>query len=162
VTRRTPLALTLATCLAPTHALADDEVIHRLAWLAGCWEQGVGESLTQEQWMAPRGGTMMGMSRTVSNGATVAFEFLRIEERNGRLFYIANPSGQPEAEFAQSDLSDSSVTFSDPTHDFPQRIQYRLLEDGSIMARIEGESQGETRGVDFPMRRGRCEKTQLE
>ncbi len=132
--------------------------IDRLAWLAGCWEQQRGETLTQEQWMTPKGGTMMGVNRTVARGKTVAYEFLRIEERSGgRLFLIAKPSGQPEAEFMQTELSDSSVTFSNPTHDFPQRIRYRHDADGSIVGRIEGESDGEARAVDFPLVRVDCE-----
>ena len=49
-----------------------------LRWLAGCWSQDGREAGSVEQWTAPAGGTMLGMSRTVSGGKTVAFEHLRI------------------------------------------------------------------------------------
>ncbi|WP_309639315.1 hypothetical protein, partial [Methylibium sp.] len=48
------------------------------------------------------------------------------------------------------------IVFENPLHDFAQRISYRLLGDGSLLARIEGERRGRTRAVEFPMRRVDC------
>jgi hypothetical protein len=48
--------------------------IARLSWLAGCWESVRGERHVEEQWMQPRGGTMLGMSRTVVGGRASEFE----------------------------------------------------------------------------------------
>ena len=40
--------------------------IERLGWLKGCWERHTARgAFIQEQWMAPRGGMMMGMARTL-------------------------------------------------------------------------------------------------
>lgn len=49
--------------------------------------------------MKPAGGTLLGMSRTLAGGRTVAHEFLRIEEHEGQVTLVARPSGQPEASF---------------------------------------------------------------
>jgi len=130
--------------------------IDRLGWLAGCWERAGAGRLTQEQWMEPSGGSMLGMSRTVAEGKTVAYEFVRIEEREGELYYIAAPSGQTEATFRQLELDDDGVVFANPDHDFPQRIRYRRNPDGSLLAQIEGERGGKTRVVDFSMQAARC------
>jgi hypothetical protein len=100
---------------------------------------------------------MLGMSRTVVAGKTVEYEYLRIEEQDGILVYIAVPSGQEVAAFRQVELTDSTAVFADPAHDFPQRIRYRRLADGSLLAQIEGEQKGETRVIDFPLRRRPCE-----
>ena len=108
--------------------------------------------------MKPLGGTMVGMARTVAGGKTVSYEHLRIEERDGQLVYTAIPSGQKEASFKQVELTDSVIVFSNPTHDFPQRIRYRRLPDGSLLAQTEGEHAGKTRVVDFPMKRTRCDE----
>jgi len=48
------------------------------------------------------------------------------------------------------------LIFENAAHDFPQRIIYRLNDDGSLLARIEGKRGGELKGVDFPMRRAPC------
>lgn len=44
--------------------------------------------------MAPAGGSMIGMGRTVSGGHTIEFEYLRIEERGGQIYYVASPKGR--------------------------------------------------------------------
>ena len=103
--------------------------------------------------MAPRGGSMLGMSRTVSGDKTVEYEFLRIAIVNGALTYVARPSGQAEAAFPVKSLEDGVVVFENLSHDFPQRIIYRRNADATVTARIEGTVKGETRGRDFPYRR---------
>ena len=130
--------------------------VHQLAWMTGCWEFSAGERTVEEQWMAPRGGTMMGMSRTVRGDRTVAWETVLLREDSaGRVSYNAFPSGQPPAVFPASEVSDSHAVFANPAHDFPQRIIYRRR--GEILAaRVEGEIGGTPRGSDFPYRRVGC------
>ena len=127
--------------------------VDRLAWLSGCWTQPRANGLVEEHWMAPRGDSMLGMSRTVVGGKTVEYEFLRIALVDGTLAYVARPSGQSEATFPLKSVEDGVVVFENLSHDFPQRIIYRRNADASITARIEGTVNGEARGRDFPYRR---------
>ena len=130
--------------------------VSSLSWLAGCWKHEESGYRRDEQWMRPDGGTMIGMSRTVAAGETVEWEHIRIETRDGKLAYVANPAGQAEAAFLQAELTDSSVVFEASEHDFPQRIIYQRMSPGSIHAWIEGDVDGVTRVVEFPMARTRC------
>ena len=130
--------------------------IERLHWLAGCWERGSGQHMIEEQWMRPRGGSMLGMGRTVRGDSTIDYEMVRIIERANDLVYIAQPSRQAQAEFVASQLTDSAVTFANPAHDFPQRVLYRRGVADSLWARIEGVRDGTARGVDFRYRRVAC------
>lgn len=141
---------------APSAPSASADGITTLAWLAGCWEQRAGARLTQEQWMAPAGGVMLGLNRTLVRDTTRAWEYLAITERDGRLVYTAKPSGQAETSFTSAFVSDTLVRFENPAHDFPQRIIYRRIGSDSLLARIEGPRGGEMRGIDFPMRRVDC------
>lgn len=127
-----------------------------LGWMAGCWQARSGGRVIDEQWMAPRGGTLLGMSRTVAADSTVGWEAMRIVERGGRLVFQAHPSGQAPAEFAAVEIGPGRVAFADPAHDFPQRIVYRLAGADSLVARIEGELGGATRAVDFRHARVPC------
>ncbi|HUF27488.1 MAG TPA: DUF6265 family protein [Gemmatimonadaceae bacterium] len=137
---------------------AQDPPMDRLRWLAGCWELQRGERVTLEMWMPPAGGLMLGASRTVVAGAVRETELLRIEGRPDGLVYIAVPSGQRETVFTAAAVTDSGFTVANPTHDFPQRIIYRRRGADSLIARIEGPGRdGGVRGIDFPMRRVRCE-----
>jgi hypothetical protein len=133
-------------------------VVESLAWLAGCWAALDGEPGSGEQWTAPAGGTLLGVSRTVAGGRTVAHEFLQIREvAPGKLAYVAQPSGQAAATvFPLLRSGPREVVFENPDHDFPQRILYRLDGEGVLRARIEGLDGGKLQGVDFPMRRVAC------
>ncbi len=130
--------------------------IQKLSWLAGCWEGGQGERRIEEQWMAPRGGAMLGMGRTVNGARLVEHEAMIIREEEASLTFTARPSGQQEATFGSIELTEASVVFENPAHDFPQRVIYRRQSDGSLLARIEGTQDGKLSGVDFPMRRVVC------
>ena len=107
--------------------------------------------------MAPRGGTMLGMGRTVRGGKTAEYELVLIKEQNGRLAYEAHPSGQPSAMFLSTIVSETSVVFENPEHDFPQRVGYRRAGADSLQAWIEGQVNGKSRRVDFSYQRAQCE-----
>jgi hypothetical protein len=145
-----------ATLVLGTSAAGPATRVTQVAWLAGCWEQAAGPRTVEEQWTRPRGGLMLGSGRTVRGNTLVEYEQTRIFERGGRLVYGANPSGQAPAEFESIELSDSSVTFENPTHDFPQRVMYRRRGTDSLVGRVEGMRNGKLRGVDFPYARVAC------
>jgi hypothetical protein len=130
--------------------------ISSLSWLAGCWEGGSGTRVVDEQWMAPRGGMMLGMGRTVVGAAVREFEQMFIREDGGKLVFTSRPSEQPEASFASIEVTPSRVVFENLGHDFPQRVMYEKGADGSLKARIEGKQGDTVKGIDFPMRRAAC------
>lgn len=146
------LTLTIVPLIAIPASIAD------LAWLSGCWAATNQEAGSGEQWMPPAGGTMLGVGRTVSDGKTVAFEFIRIVETDdGGLVYIASPSGQDTTGFSLVSVDDNEVIFENPDHDFPQRVIYRLVSDQDLIGRIEGRIHDVERTIDFPMKRTDCE-----
>lgn len=161
--RGSTVALVLVGCVAIEAAAQRSPAgekpvsIESLRWLAGCWESVEADRVIQEQWMAPKGGLMLGMSRTVEKGVAVAYEATRIEERDGGLLFTAKPSRQSEASFRLSDFSQDEFVFTNPEHDFPRRIVYRRAADGSLAARIEGEVNGKRVGFDFPLKRVSCD-----
>jgi hypothetical protein len=70
---------------------------------------------------------------------------------------LAHPSAQAGTRFTATELGPTAAVFENAGPDFPQRVVYRLLPDGRLAARIEGQRHGELRAVDFPLRRGSCE-----
>ncbi len=106
--------------------------------------------------MAVRGGTMLGMSRTVRGGQLAAYELLLLYEEASGWIYEAHPSGQPTASFRSSAITDTSIVFSNPDHDFPQTITYFRISSDSLLARIAGERSGRLRQVEFPFQRVLC------
>ena len=99
---------------------------------------------------------MLGASRTTVGGTVREFEQLRLRVDGDRVVYTALPSGQAEASFTSTAVTDSGFTVENLQHDFPQRISYRRRGRDSLVARIEGPGPDGTRGVDFAMRRVSC------
>ena len=140
--------MSLLPLLVAHAVIVQGATVDQFAWLTGCWTMTRGESVVEEQWLKPLGGTLMGISRTVTGNRTVEHEFLQIRDVAGRWAYVAKPSGQAEATFPLKTFSDTEMLFENPTHDFPQRIRYRRTTDG-VTARVEGTRNGQTRGIDF-------------
>jgi hypothetical protein len=148
-----PVLLLAADPKPPAQAAAS-MVINQLAWLAGKWRTEKAGRIVEEQWMAPAGGVMLGMSRTITRGKVVDHEFMQIREGpGGALFFIALPSGQKEAAFQVFSLSATEAVFENKQNDFPQRIIYTLRPDGSVLAAIEGPGTEGIRRVEFPYRK---------
>jgi hypothetical protein len=148
-------SLSAAIVASVPAAAQQPAALQRVAWLQGCWESVSPQRLIQEQWTAPRGGTMLGVGRTIRGEQTVDYDFVVVREQNGRLAYEAHPAGQAPAVFLSKEIGDSMVVFENPEHDFPQRVGYR--RDGTgLKAWVEGSSGGQPRRVDFDYRAAAC------
>lgn len=132
--------------------------IESVAWLEGCWEAASPRRTIEERWTAPRGGSMLGTSRTLRNDTLLEHEFITLREVDGWLAYQAQPSGQPAAAFRATRISDSTVVFENPGHDFPQLIGYRRTAADSLHAWIQGTGSNGPRQVNFAYGRVACER----
>lgn len=138
-----------ASAQGPRPSAAPAASVIALGWMAGSWAGAEGRFEHEEHWTAPRGGAMVGMHRTVGSGRMVEFEFLRIEERDGTLVYLAMPGGRsPATPFTLAELDRERVVFENAAHDFPQRVLY--WKDGAALrARVEGTVDGRQRSMEW-------------
>lgn len=125
-------------------------------WLQGCWIATSARGTIEENWTAPRGGTMIGVSRTVRGDSLAEYELVILRQRDSTLEYEAHPARQPVATFTARTASGSGVVFENPMHDFPQRVGYRRVSADSLVAYIEGTMQGRARRIEFPYVRTVC------
>ena len=133
-----------------TSPIQDD--VDQAAWLSGCWLASAGDVRTEEVWMAPEGGLMVGMSRTVRDGVATGYEFVLIQHVDGHLTYSAYPSGQIPTDFPATEISNERLRFENPQHDFPRAIEYERAPD-SLIAKVYGEIA--SREPAFVLRYGR-------
>jgi hypothetical protein len=129
--------------------------IHRAAWLQGCWEHITPARSVEESWTAAKGGSMIGVGRTIREGKTVAYEMIVLREQGDQLAYDAHPSGQAAATFLSTRISATELVFENPAHDFPQEVGYRRNGD-NLLAWIRGTQNGKERRTEFPYARSRC------
>ena len=126
-----------------------------LAWLSGCWEGRQGESIVEEMWSRPAGGSMLGLSRTVKGDKTISYEFMQFRSENGSLVFLPQPQGGTRVSFPIKDSFGGKFTFENLQHDFPQRIIYEK-KGQLLLAVIEGTLKGNTEREEFQMKKVRC------
>jgi hypothetical protein len=99
-------------------------------WLEGCWEQRSAQRWTEECWSAPRGGMMIGYSRSGEGPILTGWEVMQIvQEKTNRpaavkLAFWAAPSGQGRTMFAWTASAKAGVSFINMGNDYPQRVRY--------------------------------------
>lgn len=105
-----------------------------LGWMGGRWETvSANGRWTEETWSAPRGGLMLGYSRSGAGDQVREFEFLRIQAgADGVPAYLAQPGGRSPVPFRLTAHDATSATFENPAHDFPQRIRYVRTGDSMV------------------------------
>lgn len=140
----------MAAAALPAAPSVDD-----LDWLSGHWRMENGSRVVDEQWMAPAGGVMLGMARTVKDGKAVQHEFVQLRAgADGTPAYVVSASGQPEVAFRLVSLVEGTAVFENRQHDFPQRIIYARQADGSLLAAIEGPGRdGQVKRIEYPYQR---------
>ena len=130
------MKLFLAVVAIAFAATASD--LEGVRFMEGDWRGESGQARIEEHWIEAAGGTMLGVSRTIVSGRTVAFEFLRIEAREDGVFYVAQPNGRPPTDFKLTRVSGGEAVFENRQHDHPKTIRYRL-SDGNLVAEVEGD-----------------------
>jgi hypothetical protein len=105
---------------APESAPASPKQLH---WLAGDWCGEYGGARIEEHWRL-QGDRLLGYGSTVRDGTLRSFEFTRIEQRDGRTAFVAQPGGEPPTLFWLRPAQGQRADFHNPNHDFPQRLSY--------------------------------------
>ncbi len=94
-------------------------------WMAGCWSQQKASKWTEECWMAPRGGVMLGAGRAGSGERLSEWEATQIVAgADGKLVYWASPDGGARVSFTEVSRGPTEIVFANAAHDYPQRIRY--------------------------------------
>jgi hypothetical protein len=118
-------------------ALAPSPVRDLPAWLSGAWATTSGAEWTEEWWSTPRGGIMLGASRSGKSERLDFFEHMRIVRTASGVEFCAMPQGKPGACFPAISSLPDEIVFENGANDYPTRIAYRRRELG-ISAEISG------------------------
>lgn len=132
----------LALGICSLTSAAEEADRNRLDWLTGCWQGDDG--VTREVWSNSEDGYYFGYSVVTKESHVIFFEQMRINSGPVPIFN-AYPAGEGPFPFAATDISETSVTFANPDHDFPQMIKYWREDDRlrATISAIDGSSAGE-------------------
>lgn len=131
-----------------------DTSLESLRWMTGSWYGTVDGVAMEEHWLEPKGGIMLGVHRDIISPSKTAFEFLRIAQSKEGVGYLASPGGNPATRFALEKIDGERVVFSNPDHDFPQRVIYWRKAPDTLCARVEGMINGKQQGEQWCWNRG--------
>ncbi len=123
--------------------------------LLGIWQSEDGKSF--ERWTKNPDGTYASVVY-VLNGKDTAFqERAKIYEEQGKWIFENTVSGQNDGKavkFTAGILTEKTVQFSNPAHDFPNDINYTLPDNNTVNAFIVGKNkQGGQDTIPFNYKR---------
>lgn len=115
---------------------AAPEMVKLPGWMAGQWVEETEAGWTEESWLPPRAGMMIGVSRSGKGETLQIWELARIApDEAGRLTFWASPKGRAPSPFPLVSASATEIVFANPAHDYPQRIRY-WREGADLLAEI--------------------------
>lgn len=133
------LSLRILALMAIAPAYAAD--LNDVEWMLGCWQSADGQAL--EVWVKVSETSFTGFGVAVSGGEFVFYELLRVDSTaRGALTYTAYPMGEAPTVFTATELRDERVVFTNPDHDFPQKITYSREGDALSAATSSLDGKG--------------------
>ena len=118
------MKLITALALIPTLALGGDSDSGELGWLVGCWVTT--DKSAQEVWVVNSARSLAGFGVAINDNKVGFYEVLSINQsEDGAWTYTAHPSGQASASFVAVEITENSVVFTNPDHDYPQEVRYK-------------------------------------
>jgi hypothetical protein len=120
--------------------------LHRVHWLLGKWRMASMTGDVVETWQMKDDTTFVGWSYKLKpSGDTTILENVELVYRNGQLKYIPTAIGQNNnkpVEFRFTALTEDGFVAENPSHDFPQKIQYELKTGNILSAVVSGKANG--------------------
>ncbi len=122
-------------------------------WLTGRWEGKLGSGHFYESWIRGTDGRLHGEGYFVRGSDTLQREQLLIQPVATYWVYIPVIDGNSPVLFTLVENKPGYHVFENKEHDFPQRVVYTRMDDGSMLAWIEGTLRGEPRKMEYRLQR---------
>ncbi|MEO0470361.1 MAG: DUF6265 family protein [Bacteroidota bacterium] len=117
-----------------------------MEWLSHIWEQHSENGKTGEAWAQINSTEWKGIGYMVAEGDTLFVENLRIRKKDDVMKLYASVPSQNDGKtivFSEAKRQPDTLSFVNPSHDFPQKITYIRLSDTELKTVVEGPVDGE-------------------
>jgi len=116
--------------------------LQKAKWLLGEWEKADSLGVLREIWTNQDDSTFVGQSYYIQNEKdTLHFEQIELMQNGEHLIYTATVRGENNDSpipFQMTKDGDSLLVFENPKHDYPRKIEYKLLKNKTITATVSG------------------------
>ncbi|MFZ4105454.1 DUF6265 family protein [Flavobacterium sp.] len=120
--------------------------LQKAYWLLGEWEKTDSLGILKEIWINKNDSTFIGQSYYIQNNKdTIHNETIELVQDQDYLIYLAMVKGENNNKaipFQMTKDGDSLLVFENPKHDYPNKIEYRLLKNKSLSISISGKEKG--------------------
>lgn len=120
--------------------------IHKLR---GTWK--IESENSYETWEKVSEKELKGSSYKMKDGKKITAEFLSVKIEEGKTVYTATVIGQNNdlpVDFVLNAKITNKLSFENPTHDFPKKIQYTIVDDKTLFVEVLGEND---KGFSYKM-----------
>lgn len=127
-------------CTIVLCSFSANDIPDRIKFLEGTWKTENKESY--EVWKSKEDGTMEGQAYKIKAGEKIITEYLSIRLIDHKLTYEAQALGQNNNQkipFVLNDLIKDQLSFENLSHDFPKKIQYKVIDDKTILVSVLGD-----------------------
>jgi hypothetical protein len=156
------LVLAVTTCFiscdkydAKGNLIKSYDELEKAKWLLGEWEKKDSLGTLKEIWTTQDDSSYVGQSYYFQNEKdTLHNEQIELTQDGGHLIYRATVKGENNDEavpFQMTKSEDSLLIFENPKHDYPQKIQYKLMKNGSLIATISGKQNKKSSSESYLM-----------
>lgn len=122
------------------------EELSKANFLLGEWEKKDSIGVLKENWIAIDDSTFTGTSFFIINEKdTIHRESMELMQEGDYLIYRTTIKGENKDEsvpFQKMDEKDSLLVFTNPKHEYPNKITYQLNKDKSVKTTISGIIKG--------------------
>ncbi|MCK9452264.1 MAG: DUF6265 family protein [Bacteroidales bacterium] len=126
------IGLLLTACTAPNPT----ETIYKLV---GNWKTTKGPAM-YESWKIDADSSMLGSSFSINGSDTLMIEKMQLLLLDDSLVYEVNVGSQKTISFGLAKATKNSWIFENHTHDYPNRIIYKMTNDSILQAQTENSA----------------------
>ena len=130
--------------------------IQQAEWLIGTWENQTSKGNIYESWEKKSPNELRAIAFKLSGKDTILLETIQIIQEEEGLFFIPTVPTQNQGlpiRFKMTSIKTTEMTFENPNHDFPQKINYRMIGTDSLEAIVSAIENGKENKRSFKMRR---------
>lgn len=150
------LLLVLLAFVSCKNESNSNEKIKASQWLLGKWTLQSDQGILEETWKSVNDSTFEGTSYFIKGKDTLHSETIVLLQKGENLIYKATVKGQNNDQtilFPLTVTAEKSMTFENPKHDYPQKINYQLTNDSTLVAKISGIQAGKATSETYSMKK---------
>lgn len=136
--------------------VSEQNKLEQASWLIGSWVHADKDGKLKEKWRADNDSLYRGWAYFIKGSDTLHREQVRLFLEKSRLCYEATVKGQNNnlpIRFYEETAHHNALVFSNPQHDYPQKISYKKITADSLIITLTGKQQGKASTETYAMKR---------